>query len=240
MKLRIFIYSVLVCIMAVLFLWGEWYVHLPTTLPIEHVNVQGSYKYVKPQLLQQAVMPYLTKGFFNVNVAGAQNALAKMAPVKTATVRRVFPHTVVIKVTERTVMARTPGDLLIGPKGHIFAPQRTDQMAGLPVFKGQEDVLTLQHMLAMYATLTPLFAAQKLTITSLNLDAMGVWRVGLNHQFNMNLGPVKPVVHLKRFLAMYSAILKTKLGFVPNYANLNYKNGFAVGWAKQKAMAKPA
>jgi cell division protein FtsQ len=209
---------------------GWRYIHQPQVLPIRTVKVEGQYQYVSADALKLTLLPYVQAGFFNINIPSAQNALLSIPGVKTASIRRVFPDTVKISITEQNAIARWAAGGLLADDGTVFTPRLVDfgGFSNKPLFSGQTS--DIPDLLNMYSQLNTLLAPYGLTITALSVDPTGDWQFKVNTGFTVELGSQDMISRLQGFLLGYKALLASQPGNSIQSVDLRYRSGFAVKW----------
>ena len=205
--------------------WGIITLRDPATLPIRAVKVEGRFTHVTAQALQQAVADAATGGFLSVDVDAIRRAALSLPWVHSVGVRRVWPDTLRLTVTEQIAVARWGEQGLINSDGDVFTPDPSSFPPGLPELRGPagtEDAVLSQYR-AMNQSLTPL----QLRITQLELDERRAWRITFNGGMQLVLGREQAEVRLQRFIAIYPAL---RAAADPGIArvDMRYSNGFAL------------
>lgn len=190
--------------------------------------IPGPLAHVQPQAVRAAVLPVLVgKGFFSINVEQIQAAVQAVPWVATAAVRRSWPHTLYIDITEEVPVARWNGSGLMDAQGRAFVRSMDSAWAKLPVLSGPEG--SEQDVLAEFNALTALVSMRGLAIQQLTVDARGDSTVELNDSINVRLGRADAQSRLERFVTVALPVLSEKLPDMA-YVDMRYTNGFAVGW----------
>ena len=184
--------------------------------------------HVQPQAVRAAVLPALGKGFFSTNVQQIQAAAQAVPWVSSAAVRRSWPHTLYIDITEEVPVARWNGTGLIDALGRVFVHSTDAAWAKLPMLSGPEG--SEQDVLAEFNAFTSLLTTRGLVIQQLTVDARGDSTVELNDGISVRLGRADAEPRLERFAAVALPSLSEKFAAV-SYVDMRYPNGFAVGWA---------
>jgi len=121
-----------VALVAVLAVLGAatWAVGWSRLLDVESVTVAGTSTLTPGQVLAAARVPVGTP-LARVDTAAIDDRIAALAPVRSVTVTSRFPHTLVVRVTERTPAAIIVGDSgqvrLVDSTGGLYPP-----VAGTP------------------------------------------------------------------------------------------------------------
>ena len=191
------------------------------------LTVTGRLQHVDPATVRGAVLPVLGTGFFTTRVEKVSAAVEQLPWVAEADVRREWPHTLHVDITEEVPVARWNGDGLMDAQGRVFVHDTDKAYAALPMLSGRDG--GEQDVLAQYNTLASLVASRGLAIMVLTVDARGAATVVLNDGIEVRLGREDAETRLARFSAVALPALGAKLATVA-YVDMRYTNGFAVGW----------
>lgn len=206
----------------------------PATLPIKSVRIEGRFTHVSAAELQQKLAAVAAGNFLSVNVEAIRHAAQTLPWVRTVTVRRVWPDTVRVEVTEQMAIAHwsetgtdtgaVQGVGLLNNSGELFTPERTSFPDGLPEIHGPRGAHSalLAHYYAMNQALLPL----KLRVTRLTQDDRRAFQLLLNNGTELALGRADSYARLMRFVRAWPALQARGLPVVA--VDLRYSNGFAV------------
>ena len=100
--------------------------------PVKQVSIQGKLTYSDGKALQRAAQQHTRGNIFRADLDGIQAAFQKLPWVDSAMVRRRFPDTVEIHLTERVPVAHWRSGGLVDTKGNVFDAKLK---AKLPVLK---------------------------------------------------------------------------------------------------------
>ena len=194
---------------------------------LTRLTVSGRLQHVDPVSVRTAVALSVGSGFFDTRVEAVSAAVKQLPWVADADVRREWPHTLHVEITEEMPVARWNSDSLMDTQGRVFVHAQSGTYAALPLLTGREG--DEQDVLAEYNTLVNLVAPRGLVIAKLDVDARGAATVLLNDGIEVRLGREDAAVRLARFTAMALPALSARLTAVA-YVDMRYTNGFAVGW----------
>lgn len=193
--------------------------------PIESVAVTGELRQVSRTDLEAAIGTSLATDFFQVDVDALRAAALALPWVEDATVRRVWPNHVEVKVRERQAAARWVAGGLVDTGGELFHPLGGRGLSLLPLLAGPQgsEALLLERYRALTDDLQPL----EQRIVKVTLDTRNNWSVELESGLELVFG--------QRVLALgpTAAALRRALGERMTQArriDLRYANGFAVRW----------
>lgn len=217
----------------------------PTTLPIRSVRVEGTFKYLDVEQLQKVVESNLEGGFFDLDIQSIQDAVKTLGWVDQVSVRRIWPDTVSIRVTEHVPLARWKKSGLINKRGEWFDVAQDQSVKMLPEFSGPEgrSLKLTEHYRDIMEILNPV----GLDIALLTMDQRRTWEISLSNGINIKLGKSEIESRLKRFVRIYPLLLEqlsaglslegmSSMGSLANKVgaiDLRYTNGFSIRWQRE-------
>src|SRR5207244_1263518 len=121
-------------------------------------------------------------------------------------VRRVWPNTVVIQVTEKKPLARWNHQGLLTTSGEIFNPAKTSYTLAedLPEFIGPEGEQV--QMLNFYKDVSKLFAPIQFKISQLELTPSHSWSLTFTNGMKLNVGYKDVLTRINHFVKVYPKI----------------------------------
>lgn len=197
----------------------------PAALPIRKVLVEGEFKHLDSDHLQNVVVDAVKAGFFGVDVGEIRQILLDEPWIRDATIRRVWPNALRVSIEEQLPVARWGDHALLNEYADIFVPEPGEIPTHLVRLSGpvgtEMDVLTRYH-----------FVARKLgeiglTPGGVHLSERHAWTVTTDSGREIVLGRQDFELRLARFAFGYRRGLNafwTRIGRV----DLRYTNGFAV------------
>jgi cell division protein FtsQ len=200
------------------------------------VQISGQFQHLTSAQLQEAVAGTVVGGFFTVNVQAVMRAARTLPWVDTASVRRVWPDTLRLEVTEQVPVARWGEHDLLNRRGERFAPPADTLPSGLPQLQGPDGLEAT--LTASYYEMGKALAPDGLKITRLIQDPRRSWHVGLDNGIELRLGHDSAYTRLLRFVRLYPKVLATRATEIATI-DLRYTNGFAVAWNHQPDNTKP-
>jgi cell division protein FtsQ len=192
------------------------------------VRVAGEFQRMSRETLESVVRAELDGGgFFAVDVERVRRAARSLPWVREATVRRVWPDSIHIAVTERVPVARWNDSELIEDDGTLFRPAEGVErhaLAGLHGPRGSE-LRVLEQFKRLATGLGTLAGG----VRGVSLSDRGQWEVTFGN--GMTLVPPSPLnlAVLKATAAALPRILGPRLERAAR-VDLRYANGFAVRW----------
>lgn len=208
--------------------WVAAWVTDPTRLPLQTIRITGELAHVDRARLQRLVADAIDGGFFSVDMGKLRDAAEQLAWVDEVSVRRVWPQTLVMDVTEQVPVARWGDDALVNGRGEVFRPEKGTLPDDLPRFRG--DDARAPTVVAFHRQASRRLARSGLTIRVLVLHGQYDWQLELDNGMTLLLDQVAATSVLERFLAALPA-LSDPQGRKPVRVDMRYENGFAVRWA---------
>jgi len=200
----------------------------PATLPLKRVRIDGTYAHMDRAELQRAVAGVATGGFFTVDVEKVWAAAKSLPWVQEASVRRVWPDEIWIRVTERVPVARWGSDGLVTAEGQVFRPAPSTIPGGLNRLVAAD--ASAPELVRVYREAAPRIAKLGTTLVELRLDARGAWWLSLGDGLAVALGNEAFDERLERFLRLYPGLVARPEGKLVS-VDLRYPHGLAVRWA---------
>lgn len=195
--------------------------------PMKHLQVSAPFKFVAPAQVREAVTPHLKRGFFAVDLNAINADLQRLPWVERAEVRKKWPDTLVIGLSEFKPLAEWNGTALVAEQGSIFA-KPGGRLPMLPKFSGQ--AIQAEEMVAFYRAAQPLFQSVGLGIAELDVSERDAWRVVLSDGLVLQVGRNDTDSRLARFIALLPKIRREQAQKQLLHADLRYTNGFALVW----------
>jgi cell division protein FtsQ len=202
-----------------------WAIRQPI-FALKEVVIRGSFERTNPAHIEAVVREELKGTFFTLKLADARESLARVPWVRSVGLRRTWPKTLEITVTEHEPLARWNDAALVNMQGEAFI---ADYDGELPQFSGPEGTAAdvTAHFREFGQTLKP----TGLSLAEISLSERAAWEIKTEgaHPLMLELGRVEPGVRLARFVAYYARTI-AKLehaGTRVEQIDLRYRNGFA-------------
>ena len=218
------ILTLLVYTVLVLYLWSK--IPWSEILPVKSVQITGHFSYLSPVELEKRVAHIIRGGLVTVNIADVKGRLLQEEWINEVTVRRVWPDSLMILITEHEPVALWGSNTLISNDAVIFSPAEA-LPAGLPFLSGPQG--SEGAVLKKYEYLKKELKRWGREIERLVLTERRAW------QFKLADGPVvllgrKDVA--ARFERFFSFVIPYQLDSLlqAKSIDMRYTNGFAVKW----------
>ena len=249
--------GLLACLLA-LFITGGYQIMGAYLLPINSLYVTGNIANMDRQDLKQTVKNQVNAGFFAVNVNQIKIAVQKLDWVQSVSVRRVWPDSLHLEITEHIPVARWRDEYFVNQRGALFlaedlrgksrgdsSAKSTDasndnhivasDLSSLPIISGPKDLFS--QIFLHYMEIKSVVDEGELEIVKLVVDARRSMRVTLSNGIVLLLGRVAEESYdyqeLARFVNAYNITLARRAMDIKEI-DLRYTNGFAVQWKNSK------
>ena len=212
---------------------GFWATHAPL-FPVRKIRISGQLKYVTPEQLKFIAEHELTGTFFTLDIDRTRAAFGKLPWVRQAQVRRTWPDTLEISVSEYVALARWGENGLVDVNGAWF-DAASDQ--ALPMMIGPAG--SQGEMARMLTRMRGDMAAAGVAPVRLMLSDRRAWSVELDNGVHVELGRGDVESRVVRFTTHWKGTL-AKLPYAVSYVDMRYPNGFAVKMPGYKQPASAA
>lgn len=221
--------GVVVALLAALLMW----LARSPGLNLRAIQLDGDLQRNSVATIRANVMPRLRGNFFSMDLDQARDAFEAVPWVRQATLRRIWPNRLAVRLSEHQPAALWQGDdgnpRLVNAQGEVFEANLGDvEDEHLPEFSGPEG--SSAQMLSLYQRLAPLFAAYKMAPVSLQLSGRGSWSVELDTGATVTLGRGSEdelLARSERFLRSVAQVTDRYQRDL-EYADLRHADGYAV------------
>ncbi len=215
----------LVLIVVVVAGW-QLYEHAPAEImPIDNVKIEGTFVHLSRDDIQMQLKQVLSGDYFTADIEAVRTSLLSLPWVQDATIRRQWPSTLQIRITERQAVAYWSNDSLLSDTGELFTPQHVTREMHIPVINGPEG---LHHKVwAFLVALHTELSGLGLEVDKLELDERRSWSMQLSNGVELQLGRNDTQRRIQRFVKVFSMQNAPKLDDI-KYIDLRYPNGFAM------------
>ncbi len=201
--------------------------------PLRQLVVATPLEQVSRAQIEYTARGALAGNFFSVNLDTAQAAFERMPWVRTATVRRLWPDGIELKLEEHRAAARwTPQEgeaRLVNTHGEVFLASSRE---ALPVFTGPEGAAS--RVLARYTEFSDSLDAIGRKPVAVHLSAREAWQIRLDDGVLLELGRDQvrhPLAErVTRLTSNYAAVSEAAKGHMQTVGtvDMRYPNGFAL------------
>ncbi len=197
----------------------------PATLTIKSVKVEGQYKYLSTSTLESLVANNVEGGFFTLDVEKVRGAVMQAPWVREATVRKLWPDTLYVKIKEQNAVVRWGDKGFLNQKGALFTPEDTTNPKGLITLTGPEG--THKLVFEKYKTLMGLLNPSKRSVAWVELNSRRGWRFKINNGPTVIVGRKDVDERLWKYVKNVEGLLGQAIINIAQ-VDLRYANGFTV------------
>ncbi len=202
-------------------------------LPLSKIVLQGKLDYVAAQDIQTVIGRLDHIGtFMSQDINVLQNAVQKVPWVEHASIRKQWPDTIKIFLTEYHAAAIWNGNELVSDKGVVFDGDISRLTGDYVKLYGPEG--TSKQVLDVWQKVTPSFKQIGLKITSLVLNDRRAWQIILDNGIRLELGKESLDERIARFFTLYRHLGSDTEKV--SYIDLRYDTGAAVGWFPEQEL----
>lgn len=223
---------VLLLLLAIAVMFGMQWLSDPYRFPLSVVKVTGDFRYLQKQQLQSAVAPHAQGGFFTVDVVAVRSAAEALPWVYKASVQRIWPATLHLRVEEQQPIARWNEQGFLNRYGEPFFPEQAGAVGEMPWLAGPEDQEL--RVLESYRRIAKMLARIGVHASRLELDKRRAWHLQLASGVQLELGRADAWKRLQRFVVAYPSVFAGRLAELQR-VDLRYSNGFSVRWQQVAA-----
>ncbi len=204
-------------------------------LPLSKIVLQGNLQYVSTLDVQRAFARLDHIGtFMSQDIDVLQTSVQSIPWVSHASIRKQWPDTIKVFLTEHQVQAIWNGNALLDDDGIVF-----DGDIGLV----KEEHVKLYgpdgsapEVLKVWRQYNSQFQAIGRNISSLLLNERRAWQIILDNGIRLELGKESLDERVARFFLLYKQ-LGNEVDKV-SYIDLRYDTGAAVGWISEQELAQ--
>lgn len=207
-----------------------YYLERPGHLPLRVVEVTGEFTYLDQSAIEARVARALHGGFFDVDLQQIRARVAAMPWVEQVSVRRVWPDTLRMHVTEQVPLAYWNKKALVNLDGKVFRPASIPDLGSLPQLYG--DDASAPQVVAFYLRLHAQLLPGALRIASAGRNPRGEWSVAFHNGLQLILGRENLIERQRAFLEVYPR-LTVQLHRQAQRIDMRYEHGFAVRWREK-------
>ena len=216
------------CVGLTLYFWSK--IPWSQIMPIKSVQIAGNFVHLSPAELEKKAANIIRDGFITVNVAGIKRELLQEEWISEVVVRRVWPDSLMIFVTEHEPVALWGSNALISNEASIFSPPQASFPPGLPFLSGPQG--SEEMVLKKYEFLKTELKRRDMEIEMLVLTERRAWQFKLADGPVVLLGRKDVEDRFKRFFS-YAIPYQADRLLQAKSIDMRYTNGFAVKWIRE-------
>lgn len=204
----------------------------PAAFPIRKIAVEGEFHHLDAEHLEQVVSSAIHDGFFGVDVADVRQRLLDEPWIFDASVRRVWPDSIRVSITEQQAVARWGEYALLNRFADIFVPEVDSMPRGLVRLDGP--LGSEVELLSRYQLIQQRLGEIDLRVAGVRLSERRAWVVEIENGATLMIGRQAIAARLGRFNHAFKQVLKENWSRVA-LVDLRYTNGFAI---REKLLAQ--
>ncbi|WGW00823.1 cell division protein FtsQ/DivIB [Vibrio sp. YMD68] len=204
-------------------------------LPLSKIVVQGELEYVTPRDVQHSFARLEHIGtFMSQDIESLQETVQSIPWVSQVSIRKQWPDTIKVFLTEHQAEAIWNGSTLLNTKGRVFNGDIGQLVGDRVKLYGPAD--SNEYVLTTWRDIAPLFQALGLNIQSLVLNDRRAWQIILDNGMRLELGKESMNERIARFISLYKNLGNDAERV--SYIDLRYDTGAAVGWFPEPDLAQ--
>ncbi|AIW14959.1 cell division protein FtsQ/DivIB [Vibrio tubiashii] len=204
-------------------------------LPLSKIVLQGELHYVSALDVQRAFARLEHVGtFMSQDVDVLQNMAESIPWVSHASIRKQWPDTVKVFLTEHHAEAIWNGNALLNDYGQVFDGDMGKLEEERVKLYGPQG--TSEEVLQVWRDISPRFEALNLMITSLVLNDRRAWQIILDNGIRLELGKESLEERIERFISLYKNLGSDTQRV--SYIDLRYDTGASIGWFPEQELAQ--
>ena len=193
--------------------------------PISKVRIENQWQHIKEEKVSWLLAEFMGAGFFNFDMAGVKQVLEQLPWVHHATIKKLWPESISLHITEQVAIAQWGHSQLLSQNGKIFTPISIESLNALPLLNGPEE--SQLRVMEQYQAISQLLLPSALHLTRLTLTLRGSWELVLNEELTVAAGRTDVFEKLQRFVEFYAGQPATRtVGY--RSIDLRYVNGIAI------------
>ena len=207
----------------------------PGRFTIERIHIYGNSVRVDAQTVERTAWLALIGNYFTADLEEIENALVHLPGVYQAAVRRHWPDTLEISITEAGAIAlwyATDGSALES-RDYVNLPPDSN-ITLQPVLRSS--TADRHTVIDAFLDLVSSLALLDLEVKKLSIDEAGNWVVVLQSaslqipvELEIVVGRGNPVRKVDQFVAVFDSVLQDRLPDIER-VDMRYDSGFAVQW----------
>ena len=193
--------------------------------PISKVRIENQWQYIREEEVSWLLAEFMGAGFFNFDMAGVKQILEQHPWVHHATIKKLWPESISLHITEEVAIAQWGHSQLLSQNGETFKPIGIESLNALPLLNGPEE--SQLRVMGQYQAISQLLLPSTLRLTGLTLTLRGSWELVLNEELTVAAGRTDVFEKLQRFVEFYARQPATRtVGY--RSIDLRYDNGIAI------------
>lgn len=201
------------------------------SFPFRHVKIVADENHISTDQIKNIITENIQGGFFSLKERALKNTLLSLPWVNDVSIRRIWPDTLFITLSEQQPIARWNNEAVFNRQGILFSPSMKTVSNDLPLLSGPEEAE--QEVFKKFLDLQNQLSPLHLAIHSLQLNDRDFWQMTLSNGVKVVIGNEDIDQRIAKFIELYSQLIGDKASKV-GYVDLRYSNGIAIKWKHSK------
>lgn len=193
--------------------------------PVRTVKMENALQRVNEHDVREVLAGHLQDGFLGIDVREIKLALEEEPWIEQATVTRVWPDVLSVRIREEVAIARWGQESLLNQYGETFLPESLEQQQSLPQLSGPDG--QQRRVMEQYQVFSQMLTMSGLRIHALDLSERGSWMLRLDNGVMVTIGRSDVMERLQRFITLHDRHLYSQMHEI-EALDLRYHNGISV------------
>jgi cell division protein FtsQ len=202
--------------------------------PISRIAVIGQFERVSAAQVEAAVGDLSDQRFLRADLDALRDRIASLVWVDDAVVRRRWPDSLEVVLTEEVPAACWRERGLLNVRGELFVEDVRHVPAELPSLTGP--IGSEARVAKEYLRMRDRLVGTGHTLKDVVLDDRGAWQIVLGNGLEVRFGRLALEERFERFMTIVAPMLAAETRSA-TYVDLRYSKGFSVAWATPEAHA---
>jgi len=206
----------------------------PNTFVVDQLKIKGRFINLKPQHIENIVHDKMIGNFFAIELDQIKVSIEAIDWVQNADVRREWPNSLSVHVTEHTPVMRWNKDQWLNSQGEVISLPHVALDGSVHLIGNPKEAKRMLHRAYEWQKT---LKKQGLELVTLALSDSYAWRLELrdemNNQFNLILGSDDVMARFERFQMVYNTQIKQS-NLQLRRIDARYPDGLAI-----KAVERP-
>jgi cell division protein FtsQ len=189
--------------------------------------VNGDFYHLKEKELINLIDQKVKDGFLSLNLSGLNKYLESEPWIRNATIRRSWPSTIIVDITEEKPIARWGEKQVLNNVGDYLEITDKQSIKNLPTFTTEFG--KSKEMIKSYQLMSEILGPTGLKVHEIQRDVVGSWLITTSSGIQINLGRDQLAQKLRRFQVVWSAQLNSQVEKIKTI-DMRYPNGISVAW----------
>ncbi|MFO8004135.1 cell division protein FtsQ/DivIB [Thioalkalivibrio sp.] len=199
---------------------------LERLLRLEHTHISGDLRHLRPDAVE-AILADHPRGLLVLDLEALRRELLTLPWVESVRLRKRWPDTLEVRITEPVPVARWGDDRLVDRHGEIFGPVDPTAWGFLPALEGESGRQI--ELMRRYLEVSAHLADVGLGVSGIRENARQAWSIRLDNGGEILMGRDGDLARLDQLIPLMPVLRE---GHPAPFAriDLRYARGAAVAW----------